>query len=152
MTTPRPASINAANPAASSGAAGCEILIVDDNAPLRRVMAAALRSGGYSVCEAGDGRDALERLRQHRFRLLVTDIFMPDVDGFELIMHLRGVQPPPAILAMSGDGFADTEVFLQAARHFGVKQTLLKPFSLDELAGAVRQLIGDPAIAPPQGT
>lgn len=117
----------------------CDILVVDDDATLRAVLKIFLERCGYVVECAKDGRAALKLLDRMRTRLVVTDLFMPECDGFELILHLRKKAPDLAVLAISGDGMSDLDVFMGAVRQLGVRFTLKKPFSLAELASLVKQ-------------
>jgi len=121
----------------------CDILIVDDDPTLRSALTDFLKRCGYRVQSAKDGGAAIKLLGQHRVQLVITDLFMPEVDGFELILHLRKVAPSLKILAMSGDGLSDLDPFLAGVRQLGVLDTLIKPFSLEELAGVVRKAIGE---------
>jgi CheY-like chemotaxis protein len=121
----------------------CDILVVDDDATLRSVLKTFLERYGYIVQCAKDGRAALKMLDQMRPQLVITDLFMPECDGFELILHLRKKAPDLEILAISGDGMSDLDVFMGAVRQLGVRFTLKKPFSLTELASLVKQAIGE---------
>ena len=121
----------------------CDILVVDDDATLRSVLTDFLQRFGYVVQSAKDGRAALKMLGQMRVRLVITDLFMPECDGFELILRLRKEAPELEILAISGDGLSDLDVFMGAVRQLGVRQTLKKPFTLTELATIVKQVIGE---------
>jgi CheY-like chemotaxis protein len=120
----------------------CDILVVDDDATLRSALKTFLERCGYVVHCAKDGRDALKMLGIMRTQLVITDLFMPECDGLELILHLRKNAPGLEILAISGDGMSDLDVFMGAVRQLGVRFTLKKPFSLTELASLVKQALG----------
>jgi len=124
-----------------------DILIADDHAPLRAVLEDCLGAQGYRVMAVANGKAAMERLAAHPVRLVVTDIFMPESDGLELVMYLRRAKPQPAVLAISGGDVAEPELFLRAARHLGVHGTLEKPFTVPVLLAEVRRLIGAPPAA-----
>jgi len=121
----------------------CDILVVDDDATLRSVLTNFLQRFGYVVQCAKDGRAALQLLARMRAQLVITDLFMPECDGFELIMELRKTSPNLEILAISGDGLSDLDVFMGAVRQLGVRHTLKKPFTLTELGTIVKQAIGE---------
>jgi DNA-binding NtrC family response regulator len=121
----------------------CDILIVDDDPTLCSMLTDFLKRCGYIVQSAKDGRAAIKMIERHQVQLVITDLFMPEVDGFELILHLRKAAPKLKILAMSGDGLSDLDPFMTAVRHLGVLHTLTKPFSLTDLAGVVRKAIGE---------
>jgi len=120
----------------------CDILIVDDDPGLRSALEQFLKRSGYLVQSAADGRAALKRLEQLQVKLIITDLFMPDFDGFELILHLRRAAANLEIVVMTGDGLSDLDVFLVAVRQLGVKHTLTKPFTLVQLLNVVQQSIG----------
>ena len=119
-----------------------DILVVDDNPSLRALLGDFLQSHGYRIACAADGRQALRLLERHSFRLVLTDIYMPESDGLELIAHLRKANPKPIIVAMSGDGSPDQELALNTARLLGARHVLFKPFPLPELLAYVRTALG----------
>lgn len=79
------------------------VLVVDDNDELRDTIALSLSNAGYQVSEATDGEDALEKLDQESFRLMVLDVMMPRVNGLEVLQKLEGKRSGdvPAILVVS---------------------------------------------------
>lgn len=121
-----------------------DVLIVDDNAPLCAILAEFLEGLGYRVAVAHDGRQGLRVLEHNTVRILLTDIFMPEIDGIELIMHLRKASPAPAILAMSGYNSENARPFLESARLLGAQHLFMKPFPLSDLHTYVQHLIGEP--------
>ncbi len=129
-------------PAASSS---LDILVVDDDPTLRTMFTALLRMQGYAVDAAGDGQKALEFLADHRPRLIITDIFMPNGDGFELIMGLKQNWPESGVLAISGGGVGPPELFLKTARLIGRARTLPKPFLPEDLIAVVKEMLGGKA-------
>ncbi|MCX6953839.1 MAG: response regulator [Verrucomicrobia bacterium] len=116
--------------------------MVDDNPSLRALLLDFLRSHGYRAESACDGRQALRLLDRHTFRLVLTDIYMPEGDGIELITHLRKANPKPRIVAMSGDGSPDQDLALNTARLLGARHLLYKPFALSELLSHVQTVLG----------
>ncbi len=122
-----------------------DVLIVDDNQSLCTILAEFLEMSGYRTAIAHDGRQAIRTLEQANVRILLTDIFMPELDGIELIMHLRRLEQAPEILAMSGYNSANAKPFLDSARLLGAQKIFMKPFSLADLLASVEQLIGKPS-------
>ncbi len=118
------------------------ILIVEDDITLRRLLHRALEHAGYAVASVGDGRAAKRHVQNAAVDLVVTDIYMPETDGIDLVMHLRGVAPQLPVIAMSAGYRGHAEAMLDVVRHLGVRQTLEKPFSLQVLLDAVRENIG----------
>ena len=118
------------------------ILVIDDDALLRRVIRVALEAAGYEVIEAGDGTAALRVYREHGADLLLVDLFIPEPDGLEVIRTVRAEAPGAKIIAMSGGGSLKLDL-LAAAAAFGASRTLWKPFVPGVLLSAVRDLLGE---------
>jgi DNA-binding response OmpR family regulator len=114
------------------------ILIIDDDAAVRRMVARVLSADGYEVHQATDGRDGIKRLQEVSPDLVITDIVMPDQEGFETIREIRRVAASLPIIVISGDTPA---VYLRAATELGATQTLSKPFAADALSALVAQLL-----------
>jgi twitching motility two-component system response regulator PilH len=115
-----------------------KILIVDDSATEQAVIAAPLRGDGYAVVTASNSDEALERLNREAFDLVLLDVIMPGVNGFQFCRSLR--RDPryagmPIVLVTSKNQDSD--------RHWGMKQGatdyLTKPFSREQLLDAVRR-------------
>lgn len=116
------------------------ILVVDDRPDILGFVRLGLQRAGYAVEVAANGREALERQRARAADVLITDIFMPEVDGIETIDRFRREWPATRIIAMSS-GAAKMQDYLRIATHLGVDATLPKPFSVDELLHAVRSVL-----------
>ncbi len=117
------------------------ILAVDDEPGIALLCKRVLLRVGYLVTALTDPREALEWLRQNRADLLLVDIRMPEVDGFEVLSEARRLQPDVAVLVMTGFGTVETAI--RALRQ-GVDGLILKPFEKsDELVEAARQALAD---------
>jgi CheY-like chemotaxis protein len=116
------------------------ILVVDDNAGVRTAARALLEAAGFQVVEAESGAAALRVLRSERADVVLTDIFMPDTDGIELLYQLRRESPDLPIVAMSGGG----KDVLAVARSFGAAGIVQKPLTRRKLVGAIRRAVGAP--------
>jgi CheY-like chemotaxis protein len=102
---------------------------------------AVLEDAGHGVVEAVDGAAGLRAYRDAGFDLVLCDLFMPDVDGIELIRTLRRRSPDAKVIAMSGgasDGMLD---LLDLAPYLGAAGVLPKPFGLDELVRAIERVL-----------
>jgi len=119
------------------------ILIVDDDVAWRGLLAHALETAGYVVHQADDGVGAVQLCQEHRPALVITDIFMPERDGLEVLEAIKRMDYRPRVLAMSGSTTESVD-FLKIATRLGADRALRKPFSADALRAAVRELIGDP--------
>ena len=116
------------------------ILLIEDDSNLRTLLAEVLTRGGYEVIEACNGEEAVRLFRKAPADLVVTDVLMPEKDGFETLMELRAEKPAPKILAMSGGGELSAAIYLRMAGRLGVDCVLAKPFATAEFLGAVKKL------------
>src|SRR5512142_34832 len=117
------------------------ILVVDDEPGIALLCKRILSRAGYDVISETDPRAAIEHLQQLHVDLLLVDIRMPEVDGFDLISRARMIQPDIATLVMTGFGTVETAI--RALRQ-GVDGLLLKPFNKsEELLQAVEQALAD---------
>jgi two-component system NtrC family sensor kinase len=118
-----------------------QILVVDDEPGITRLCERILTKAGYKVIAFTDPGEALKSLMQDKIDLLLVDIRMPDISGFDLIAYSKQNQPDAAILVMTGFGTVETAI--QALRQ-GVDGLLLKPFEVGgELVQAVQQAMED---------
>lgn len=114
---------------------GERILVVDDEDVLRRLARAVLTRQGYVVIDAGGPEEALEIAQRESFDLVLADVMMPGMRGYEMVERLRPLQPGARVLYMSG--FVDD---LEAARD-KVRPLLAKPFTPRELLLRIRQVL-----------
>jgi len=121
------------------------ILVVDDEANIRRTLRGVLADEGYDVVEAEDGREALALLAQNIPRLAIVDIWMPDVDGIELVGRMKAQAPELPVIVISGHGTIETAV---RVIRLGAFDFLEKPFQLDALLRMVDRALGGGAPPP----
>ena len=120
---------------------GLKILVVDDSKTIRRTAETLLTKEGCQVFTAIDGFDALSKIADHQPDLIFVDIMMPRLDGYEtcsLIKHNKMFKETPVIMLSSKDGLFDRA----RGRIVGSEQYLTKPFTKDELLGAVSNQVG----------
>lgn len=115
------------------------ILVVDDDPEARRQVCKLLTANGYAVIEADNGRVARDRLADRDVSLVLTDIFMPECDGFELIAAIRDMAQPVPVIAMSDHERWTGLGFFDAANDLGAAAVIEKPFR----ATALLRLVGD---------
>jgi two-component system response regulator MprA len=114
------------------------ILVVDDDAGLRKALRRVLVSQGFEVEVAGDGVEALSRLRARRFDAVVLDVMMPGSDGIEVCERLRAEGDQlPVLMLTARDAVRDRVVGLEA----GADDYLVKPFANEELVARLRALL-----------
>src|SRR5512132_2978973 len=117
------------------------VLVVDDEPGIAALCKRILSRAGYDVTSLTDPRAAIQHLQENRVDLLLVDIRMPEVDGFDVISRAKIVQPDIAVLVMTGFGTVETAI--RVLRQ-GVDGLLLKPFEKSqELMQAVRQALSD---------
>ncbi len=118
------------------------LLVVDDNADTCESMKLLLERAGYQVEIARNGALALELQRERSSDVLITDIFMPELDGLETIAGFRREFPAVKIIAMTGGGMGfNRENYLLCADVAGADCVLRKPFEKTALLEALRQVM-----------
>lgn len=123
------------------------ILLVDDEAMLRRTLRAILEKAGHEVAEAGDGDQAIAMFSEFKADLVITDIVMPNKEGVETIREIRHLDARVPIIAMSGGGNTGGDLFLRLAGLLGATHTLAKPIRQATLLEAVESSLSG---APPK--
>lgn len=116
-----------------------KILVVEDNQDTRELLTLHLTLQGYEVVEAEDGQEGLDKIREERPELVLTDLSMPRLNGVELIEILRG-HPEFSeikIIALTAHSSGDAT----RARYAGANIVLHKPMPLDSLADIVKQML-----------
>lgn len=125
------------------------ILVIDDSPSALEALAMTLTQSGHQVSTCSHGKHARRILDREAFDLVLTDIYMPEEDGLQLIQEVRRRQPKLPVVAMSGG--AGRVDMLPAARLLGACQILRKPFSGADLLAAVEAALTAPASCPAAG-
>ena len=120
---------------------GKRILVVDDEAGIRELASRALLAAGCGVVTAGDGRQALKLMETNHIDLAIIDIVMPEKEGVETIVELKRRWPDCKIIAISGGGRVNPDLFLTLAHAFGADITMKKPLSFAQLVQTARGLL-----------
>jgi CheY-like chemotaxis protein len=118
------------------------VLIADDDPDVRETLRKVLVKHGYQVDVAADGQALLALHRKQPADVLLIDIYMPGVDGLEAMIRLESEFPAAKIIAISGGGFRDGADVLTMATRLGAVRTVAKPFTVDEVVRAVREVVG----------
>lgn len=117
------------------------ILLIDDNDVFIEALRSVLQNVGHDVRMARSGQEALDGFADARPDLVITDMVMPDKDGIETIIELKQLDPGLRIIAMSGGGRVEPEVYLHTAACLGALRVLAKPFDEQQLLEAVRDVL-----------
>jgi len=117
------------------------VLLIDDDPNVRHVLFHMLELLKLQVIEAGNGIAGLSLFRQHRPRVVITDIIMPEMDGIEVLREIRSLDPDAQIIAMSGGGRGKYADPLALARELGAAETLRKPVNILQLHAAVTRIL-----------
>lgn len=117
------------------------ILAVDDSPSMRRVIGFFLRRAGYQVEEAADAREALEKAERGEFKLVLTDVKMPGIDGLELVRRLRAMakyRTTPILTVTTLNAAHDRD----EGRAAGATGWIVKPFGEEKLLSMVQRVMG----------
>ncbi len=121
------------------------ILVIDDDTQVRMVLEGFLRHDGHQVASATNGKEARKILQGEPFDLVLTDIVMPEQDGFEVIIHLVSQPLRPRIIAISGGSPAlSQQVLLAMASRMPIERVLSKPISYEQLSQVVAEVLAAP--------
>ncbi len=114
------------------------ILVVDDEEAVREMVSKIVNHVGHDAVTCGSGKDALQRLKDEKFTILITDIKMPEMDGFELMKAVSADFPDIYIICMTAHGgaYSYTDVVACGARDY-----LTKPFTIDEIRAKLNRVI-----------
>lgn len=137
---PRATRTAAAPRVAATAAGRPRVLVVDDEASIRDLLAKTLALAEYDVDLAPDGRTALERLRIIPYDLLITDLRMPGVDGLAVIREARRMKADMPVIIITG---FSTESSAIEAVNLGVSGYLTKPFRIPRVLAAAAKALGE---------
>jgi DNA-binding response OmpR family regulator len=115
--------------------------VIDDDPQIREMLGQLLERAEYEVLVAPDGKVALKLHQANPARLIITDIVMPEKEGLETIMEFRRNFPTVKIIAISGGGRIGPTEYLHSAKLLGAHRTLSKPFEVQALLDAIRELL-----------
>ncbi len=114
------------------------ILVVDDEEALRVVLSAELEGEGYQVTSAADGQEAINILTSNEFDLILLDIKMPNVDGFEVLKFVKDHWPKTKVVMLTG--FADLKNAIESKK-LGAEDFVSKPYDLVDLLTTVERVL-----------
>ncbi len=107
------------------------ILVVDDDEIFRNYLSAILQLAGHTVMEADNGQTGLQKISNSTVDLIITDIFMPKMDGIDLLAALFNLHPDSKVIAISGGSqTTHPSTLLEMAKNFGAVDVISKPFQM----------------------
>jgi len=122
----------------STAAAEARLLVVDDEPNIVELLSASLRYAGFEVAGAADGQEALRLARTFRPDLLVLDVMMPEMDGFELVRRLRSEGKRTPVLFLTARDATEDKI---TGLTLGGDDYVTKPFSLEEVVARIRAVL-----------
>ena len=116
------------------------VLVVDDEDALRMVLSSELSSSGYEVATASDGDEAITVIQNKKFDLVLLDIKMPKVDGFEVLKFIKKNYPSVKVIMLTG--FADLKNAIESKKH-GAEDFVSKPYDLVDLLTTIERVLSE---------
>lgn len=117
------------------------VLVIEDDRLYASYLKELLETRDFDVTLAHDGVEGIAAVRARRPALILTDILMPELDGIELIRAVRDEEHPPPIIAISGGGRVDAEMYLKLALQLGAQRAFRKPVPDETLCDAIGELL-----------
>jgi CheY-like chemotaxis protein len=126
------------------------VVVIEDHPEHLDFVTTLLSRAGYAVAGFSTAQAALRYLAIHPASLVITDVFMPEMDGFEVLKELKRACLEVPVIAVTGIDRRQA-LFLDAMRHLGAHATFTKPVDAEALLGAVARLVGSPSPPPNSG-
>jgi len=117
------------------------LIVIDDEDSICNVLRCYLEDQGFNISVAHDGKQGLDLVEHDPPDLLITDVFMPEKDGVEVILAMRRKWPAVPIVVISGGSLLGIRDMLYTAKIIGAAHVLRKPFALEELLAAIHDLL-----------
>ncbi len=116
------------------------VLIAEDEDLITSTIVALLNTMGLEYIAVDNGEDAIKEFKSKKFDLIITDIFMPKLDGFQFIEFIRNVNKKIPIIVISG--YIDNET-IRKIKNIGADEYIEKPFSIKEVKEVIKNFIGE---------
>ena len=117
------------------------IIVIDDQEPIRRIVRRALENDGHQVFEASDGEAGMALLEREPADVVITDIFMPGMDGIQTLREIRKRFPAIKVIAMSGGDSSGMLDLRRDAELLGAVKSLQKPFNARDIVEIVQTVL-----------
>jgi DNA-binding NtrC family response regulator len=116
------------------------VLIVDDEDALRTILSSELAGAGYEVATASDGEEGIAEVRNRKFDLVLLDIKMPKLDGFEVLKFIKKEHPAVKVIMLTG--FADLKNAIESKK-YGAEDFVSKPYDLVDLLTTIERVLSE---------
>jgi len=116
------------------------ILICDDEDALRTILSSELSGAGYEVATAADGEEGVTEIKNRKFDLVLLDIKMPKMDGFEVLKFIKKEQPGVKVIMLTG--FADLKNAIESKK-YGAEDFVSKPYDLVDLLTTIERVLSE---------
>ncbi|MDD5452624.1 MAG: response regulator [Desulfovibrionales bacterium] len=113
-----------------------KLLLIDDEEGIRKILGMSLRSDGYEVVTAEDGRQGLDLFREGRFPIVLTDLKMPELDGIEVLKRIKEIEPSAEVIIITGHGNMEAAV---QSLYLGASNFVTKPVNDQILSAALKK-------------
>jgi DNA-binding response OmpR family regulator len=120
------------------------VLLVEDDSSIREIASLGLEQAGFRVSSSGDGREGLVQFHQGVFDLVVLDVMLPSLDGFEVLREIRKESQTPVVMLTARSDLHDVVVGLE----LGADDYVTKPFELPELVARIKAVLRRSAAEP----
>ncbi len=117
-----------------------KILVVDDEDALRTVLSIGLTSEGYNVSTASDGDEAISRLQKETFDLVVLDVKMPRINGFEVLKFIKEKHPTTKVIMVTGSGDEKDAI---ESKKLGAEGFVAKPYDFVDLLTTIERVLSE---------
>lgn len=115
-----------------------KILVVDDDEQMREDISEMLSREGYTVTHVGSGEEALEKIKEEHFDVILTDLIMPGIDGMEVLRQSKRIKPAVRVIMITGFGTIENAV---EAMKEGASDYVSKPFKINEVQATVKRAL-----------
>lgn len=116
------------------------ILIVDDEDALRTILSSELVGAGYEIATAADGEEGVAEVKNRKFDLVLLDIHMPKLDGFEVLKFIKKEHPEVKVIMLTG--FADLKNAIESKK-YGAEDFVSKPYDLVDLLTTIERVLSE---------
>ncbi len=117
------------------------VLIVEDDADYNNILTEGLNQSGYHVKSANSAKMGLSLTQQHKFDLIICDVLMPEMDGFEFLLEIKKLKLNVKFIMISGGGISKNTLYLDNSTAIGSDAVLAKPFTINELEELIKSIL-----------